>query len=131
MSPRTMKAHAPRAKRKPKMTRRQLLDESPDAVERLRAQLEGAPQAKLRADRVLDDIDERAATLKMLRNVHDLTQVDIAHATGMSQAEISRIEQRSDILLSTLRKVVESTGGELQLVVRYPAAIAVALVLAR
>jgi len=120
MSPRTTKAHGARAKRKPKKTRRQLLDESPDAVERLRAQLQVAPQTKLRADRVLDDIAERAGTLKMLRKVHDLTQVDIALATGMSQAEISRIEQRSDILLSTLRKVVEATGGDLQLVVRYP-----------
>ena len=120
MSPRTTKAHGARVKRKTKQTRRQLLDESPDAVERLRAQLDVAPQTKLRADRVLDDIAEHAATLKMLRKVHDLTQVDIALATGMSQAEISRIEQRSDVLLSTLRKVVEATGGELQLVVRYP-----------
>jgi len=77
---------------------------------------------------VLDDIAERAATLKMLRKVQDLTQVDVAHATGMSQAEISRIEQRPDILLSTLRRLVESTGGELQLVVRYPDVAAVSLV---
>lgn len=49
----------------------------------------------------------------------------MANATGMSQAELSRIEQRSDILLSTLRELAEATGGELQLIVRYrdPAAV--------
>lgn len=129
MSPRTTKAHGARAKRKPKKTRRQFLDESPDSVEQLRAQLDVAPQTRLRADRVLDDIAERAATLKMLRKVNDLTQVDIAHATGMSQAEISRIEKRSDILLSTLRKIIEATGGELQLVVRCPDQGALSLVI--
>lgn len=128
MSPRTTKDHGARAKRKPKKTRRQLLDESPDTAERLRSQIDVTPQTKLRAERVLDEIAERAATLKMLRKVHDLTQLDVALATAMSQAEISRIEQRSDILLSTLRKVVEATGGELQLVVRLGEASAVTLV---
>ena len=131
MSPPTTKAHGARARRKPKKTRRQLLDESPDSVEHLRAQLDVAPQTKLRADRVLDDVSEHAATLRMLRKVNELTQVDVAYATGMSQAEISRIEQRSDILLSTLRSVVEATGGELQLVVRYPDSGAASVVVDR
>jgi len=48
MSPRTTTAHGARSTRKPKKTRRQLLDESPDVVERLRAQLDVAPQTKLR-----------------------------------------------------------------------------------
>ena len=64
----------------------------------------------------------------MLRKVNDLTQVDIAHATGMSQAEISRIEQRADILLSTLRKFIEASGGELELVVRHPIAAAMSVI---
>lgn len=38
----------------------------------------------------------------------------------MDQSEVSRLEYRGDMLLSTLRRYVEATGGELHLVVRYP-----------
>lgn len=38
----------------------------------------------------------------------------------MQQSEVSRLERRTDLLLSTMRKFVESTGGELVLVARYP-----------
>lgn len=120
--------HAARARRKPTPPRRDQLNESPDAVERLRAQVDVTPQAMLRAGRVLDDIAARPATVKMLRQLAELTQTDLAAAAGMAQPEISALEQRSDLLLSTLRKVVEATGGELQLVVRYSGTGAVSLV---
>ncbi len=110
--------HGARARRKPKRPLREQLNDSPNAVEVLRRQVDVKPQAKLRADRVLDEIAARPATLKMLRQLADMTQTDLAAATGMAQPEISAMEQRSDILLSTLRRVVEATGGELQLVVR-------------
>ena len=125
----TNKPHAARARRKPPPPRREQLNESPDAIERLRAQVDVTPQAKLRAGRVLDDVAARPATLKMLRQLAELTQADLAVAAGMAQPEVSALEQRSDILLSTMRKVIEATGGELQLVVRYPDAGAVSVVI--
>ena len=39
---------------------------------------------------------------------------------GMDQSEISRLERRTDLLLSTLRRFVNATGGELHLVASYP-----------
>jgi hypothetical protein len=44
-----------------------------------------------------------------------VTQVQIAKSLGKRQDEISRIEQRGDLLLSTLRDYVQSLGGELEL----------------
>ncbi len=38
----------------------------------------------------------------------------------MDQSEISRLERRTDLLLSTLRRFVNATGGELHLVASYP-----------
>ena len=45
-----------------------------------------------------------------------MTQTDVASALGKRQDEVSRIEQRGDLLLSTLNDYVRSLGGELELV---------------
>ncbi len=55
-------------------------------------------------------------SLQELRKALELTQVDVAKASGKRQDEISRIEQRGDMLLSTLRDYVACFGGELELV---------------
>lgn len=68
-------------------------------------------------------IEQRAnelATLKDLREAVERTQEDLAARLGVGQDTVSRIERRSDILLSTLRRYVEAMGGELQLVARFP-----------
>ena len=39
---------------------------------------------------------------------------------GISQDAISRLEQRSDLLPSTLRRTVEAMGGSLSLIARFP-----------
>jgi transcriptional regulator with XRE-family HTH domain len=59
-------------------------------------------------------------TLRDLRKARRLTQVRMAHALGITQDSVSRLEQRSDLLLSTLRKTVEAMGGSLSLVAEFP-----------
>jgi transcriptional regulator with XRE-family HTH domain len=59
-------------------------------------------------------------TLRELRNARKLTQVKMAGALGVTQDSISRLEKRSDLLLSTLRKAVEAMGGNLSLVAEFP-----------
>ncbi|WP_080366213.1 helix-turn-helix domain-containing protein [Burkholderia pseudomallei] len=39
---------------------------------------------------------------------------------GVGQDTISRLEQRSDMLLSTLRRYIEGMGGKLELVAQFP-----------
>ena len=72
-------------------------------------------------------IEERAAeliaeemTLRELRKARRLTQATVARELGISQDGISRLEQRSDLLLSTLRRTVEAMGGSLSLIARFP-----------
>lgn len=60
------------------------------------------------------------ATLKDLRQAAQQTQEQMATALGVGQDTISRLERRSDMLLSTLRHYVESMGGQLNLVAQFP-----------
>jgi DNA-binding XRE family transcriptional regulator len=60
------------------------------------------------------------ASLKDLRKSAKQTQEDLAAALGVGQDTISRLEKRSDMLLSTLRHYVESVGGRLMLVASFP-----------
>lgn len=59
-------------------------------------------------------------TLRELRKTRKLTQVRMAKALGVIQDSGSRLEKRSDLLLSTLRKTVEAMGGSLSLVAEFP-----------
>ena len=60
------------------------------------------------------------ATLKDLRQAARQTQEQLAATLGVGQDTISRLEKRSDMLLSTLRHYVESMGGKLELVAQFP-----------
>ena len=59
-------------------------------------------------------------TLRELRRARKLTQVRIAKTLGITQDSVSRLEKRSDLLLSTLRKTVEAMGGHLSLIAEFP-----------
>jgi len=59
-------------------------------------------------------------SLSDLRKAMGKTQVKMAKALGIKQEGVSRLEKRSDLLLSTLRGYVEAMGGELQLVATFP-----------
>jgi DNA-binding XRE family transcriptional regulator len=59
-------------------------------------------------------------TLRELRQARKLTQVRIAKTLGITQDSVSRLEKRSDLLLSTLRKTVKAMGGNLSLVAEFP-----------
>ena len=59
-------------------------------------------------------------TLRDLRKARALTQVRMAEELGITQDGVSRLEKRSDLLLSTLKKTVEAMGGRLSLVAEFP-----------
>ena len=68
-------------------------------------------------------IEARAAelvTLYELRKAVQKTQTQMAETLGVRQDSISRMENRSDMLLSTLRRYVEGMGGRLELVAQFP-----------
>jgi DNA-binding XRE family transcriptional regulator len=59
-------------------------------------------------------------SLRDLRRAHRKTQEAIAKSLGISQDGISRLETRSDMLISTMRKFVEAMGGRLSLIAKFP-----------
>lgn len=82
---------------------------------------------QLRADLVKNEQYEpmRKATadaerLGKLREARRKTQVQLAAAIGTTQANISRLENRGDLYLSTLSEYVQALGGHLELRAVFP-----------
>jgi DNA-binding XRE family transcriptional regulator len=82
------------------------------------ARLPGDRRAKVAA-RAAELIAEEM-TLRDLRRALDRTQVHLARELGVKQETVSRLEKRSDMLLSTLRSYVEAMGGQLHLLAKFP-----------
>lgn len=83
----------------------------------VREAIAGLPASERRAiARRARELIAEELSLQELRKALELTQVDVAKAGGKRQDEISRIEQRGDMLLSTVRDYVACLGGELELV---------------
>lgn len=59
-------------------------------------------------------------TLRDLRLALKKTQQDLGVALHMKQDGISRLEKRSDMLLSTLSKYIKAMGGTLKLTAEFP-----------
>lgn len=55
--------------------------------------------------------------IRSLREATGKTQEELAHAAEMDQGDVSRLEQRDDMKVSTLRRYVRALGAELELVV--------------
>jgi transcriptional regulator with XRE-family HTH domain len=55
--------------------------------------------------------------LASIRRATGLTQVELAANLGVGQAQISKIERQSDMLLSTLASYLAALGVEAKLVV--------------
>lgn len=82
----------------------------------LRRIVDGLPAGERKAiTRRSRELIAEELSLQELRKAMAVTQVQIAKSLGKRQDEISRIEQRGDLLLSTLRDYVQSLGGELEL----------------
>jgi ribosome-binding protein aMBF1 (putative translation factor) len=58
--------------------------------------------------------------LQELRQAHQMSQERLAELLSTKQANISRIERRTDMYISTLRSYIEAMGGELDIVARFP-----------
>lgn len=58
--------------------------------------------------------------LHQLRNAREMTQTRLAELLDMDQPNISKLEKRTDMYLSTLRSYVEAMGGELEIRAVFP-----------
>ena len=78
------------------------------------------PDRRRRIEERATELIAEEMTLRELRKARQLTQARVAAELGISQDGVSRLEQRTDLLLSTLRKTVEAMGGSLTLIARFP-----------
>jgi transcriptional regulator with XRE-family HTH domain len=86
----------------------------------LRDKMAGLParrraQIKARAQKLIAE----ETSLQALRKAHQKTQEKVATTLGIGQDSVSRLEQRSDMLLSTLREYVAAIGGSVRLLVEF------------
>ncbi len=57
--------------------------------------------------------------LQEIREKKKLRQYELAELVGISQKNISAVENRNDLYLSTLKKYVTPLGGELKIYVEF------------
>jgi DNA-binding XRE family transcriptional regulator len=72
--------------------------------------------------RVNQRVRETIASMPLdeLRKARQMTQIKLAENLGVNQSEISKIEHRTDLYLSTLSEYVEALGGKLEIRAVFP-----------
>jgi plasmid maintenance system antidote protein VapI len=58
--------------------------------------------------------------LSEIRELAGKSQQQVAEVLGMKQPSLSKLEKQSDMQISTLRRIVNALGGELEVVAKFP-----------
>ena len=58
--------------------------------------------------------------LHELRRAREMTQRDLARRLNVNQPAVSKLEQRTDVYVSSLRSYIEAVGGRLRIVAEFP-----------
>jgi hypothetical protein len=87
------------------------------SIEELRERLSPERRAEIDA-RIKEELLKMA--LADVRKAMLTTQVDLAERMGRAQGNISEMEHRSDMFISTLREYICALGGELEIRARFP-----------
>ncbi len=78
-----------------------------------------SPESRARSDAEYRRLAEELP-LHAIRAARELTQQQLASTLEIAQSEVSKIEHRSDLYLSTLRRFIEAMGGRLELRAVFP-----------
>jgi DNA-binding XRE family transcriptional regulator len=76
---------------------------------------ESLARAKVRAKEMMAEM-----LLAEIRKSVGLTQEDLAAQLGIKQPTLSKLESQDDMQISTLRRLIEALGGELELIAHLP-----------
>jgi len=77
------------------------------------------PEARARvAARVKETLENMS--LDQLRTARELTQESLATMLGTKQANVSKMERRTDMYIGTLAKFIEAMGGQLEIRACFP-----------
>lgn len=76
------------------------------------------------AQRAQADVEARGMMAEMLlaeiRKYMGLTQEELAGALGVTQPSLSKLENQADMQVSTLRRLIEALGGQLEIIAHLP-----------
>ncbi|MGC2657559.1 MAG: XRE family transcriptional regulator [Bryobacteraceae bacterium] len=79
-----------------------------------------SPAQRKRVEARALELSAEELTLQELRRARKLTQTRMAKSLHVAQKQISEIEKRTDMHISTLRRQIEAMGGSLALVATFP-----------
>ena len=83
-----------------------------DRIDRMLAEPEMAAEVAKVEERAEAEDRLYAMNLAMVRKAAEMTQTEIAEKLGVHQGDVSKMEHRSDLLLSTLVGYLTATGAE-------------------
>jgi transcriptional regulator with XRE-family HTH domain len=89
------------------------------------------PEERAEINRRADVLVAESRTLAQLRKGANITQEKMARRLKTSQANISEIESKRDVLVSTIARVVKGVGGRLLLYAEMPDGSRIPLTLGR
>ncbi len=78
------------------------------------------PQDRQQAIKEETELLIQSYELAQLRKSLNINQNELAEKMGVSQANISKVENGNDCLLSTLKKYVRALGGEINITAKMP-----------
>jgi len=61
-----------------------------------------------------------AMPMHQLRRARELSQEQLAKALHVKQGSVSKLERRTDLYISTLRRYIEAMGGDLEIRANFP-----------
>lgn len=78
------------------------------------------PERRAKVSARANELIGEEMALQHVRKALDLTQEQMAKLLGIGQDSVSRIESRSDMLISTLQSYIEAMGGSLKVIAEFP-----------
>lgn len=83
----------------------------------LRAKM--SPEARARSEEKTRQLMQEML-LQELRQARKMSQEQLAKCLHTRQSNISRIEKRTDMYISTLREIIKAMGGDLEIIAKFP-----------
>jgi transcriptional regulator with XRE-family HTH domain len=78
-----------------------------------------SPESRARAEAMAKEIMAEML-LAEIRKAVGLTQRQLAETLGITQPSLSKIENQDDMQISTLRRLIEALGGQLEIIAHLP-----------
>ena len=89
-------------------------------LDKMKERIKLSPEREERISQRAQILIEEEMTLRELRKVQQLTQESMGKLLGIEQDSVSRMERRTDMLLSTMSSFVTAMGGSLRLIAEFP-----------